>query len=108
MNPYKAETRNYPVDYGSLVELVYMCKVRIPKGFMVEEAPESRIMMLPGNAARYIYNVATASDSEWITITSSLQINRNIFLQQEYPNLREFYNQVVAKQAEQIVFKKKL
>ena len=32
---------------------------------------------------------------------------RSIFDQTEYPNLREFYNQVVAKQAEQIVLKKK-
>jgi hypothetical protein len=108
MNPYKSETRNYPVDYGSLVEQIYLCKIKVPDGFALEEAPESKILVLPGNAAKYVYNVSTASGGEWITVTSSFQINRNIFLQQEYPNLREFYNQVVAKQAEQIVFKKKL
>jgi len=31
---------------------------------------------------------------------SNLQINRSLFVQDEYPNLREFYNQVVAKHAE--------
>lgn len=108
MNPYKSETRHYPVDYGSLVEHVYLCKIKVPAGFVLEEAPESKILVLPGNAAKYVYNVSAASTGEWISVTSSFQINRNIFLQQEYPNLREFYNQVVAKQAEQIVFKKKL
>jgi hypothetical protein len=36
-----------------------------------------------------------------------MQINKNLFPQDEYPNLREFYSQVVAKQTEQIVLKKK-
>jgi hypothetical protein len=108
MNPYKAESRVYPVDYGSLVEQVYHCRIKVPEGYTIEEAPESKIMTLPGNAARYIYNIAAGPLGDWITITSSFQINRNIFLQQDYPNLREFYNQVVAKQAEQIVLKKKI
>jgi hypothetical protein len=108
MNPYKAETRVYPVDYGSLVEEIYMCKIRVPEGFTVDEAPESKILVLPGNAARYIYNVATSLEGDWVSITSNFQINKSLFLQQDYPDLREFYNQVVAKQAEQIVFKKKL
>lgn len=108
MNPYKAESRTYPVDYGSLVEQIYLCRVKVPSGYAIEEAPESKILTLPGNAARYIYNVASTPQGDWITITSSFQINRNIFLQQDYPDLREFYNQVVAKQAEQIVLKKKV
>ena len=107
-NPYKSETRVYPVDYGSKVEKVYLCKVRAPQGYVLEQAPESKILMLPGNAARFIYNVAASPQGDWVSVTASFQINRNIFTQQEYPNLREFYNQVVAKESEQIVFKKKL
>jgi len=36
-----------------------------------------------------------------------LSINKPMFIQVDYPILREFYNHVVAKQAEQIVLKKK-
>jgi hypothetical protein len=36
-----------------------------------------------------------------------LAVGRSLFVQDEYVNLREFYNLVVAKQAEQIVLKKK-
>jgi len=107
-NPYKTESRVYPVDYGNLVEQVYLCQIKVPAGYILEETPESKIITLPGNTAKYIYNVSVAPSGDHLTITSSFQINRNIFLQQEYPNLREFYNQVVAKQAEQIVLKKKL
>ena len=108
MNPFKAESRVYPVDYGSLVEHVYLCRIKVPEGFTIDETPQSKVVSLPENAARYIYNVAATPTGDWITITSSFQINRNIFLQQDYPYLREFYNQVVAKQAEQIVLKKKI
>ncbi|MFM6347467.1 MAG: hypothetical protein ACKPFK_20290, partial [Dolichospermum sp.] len=58
----------------------------------------------PGNTARYIFNVAQSENS--INITSSMSINKGVFAQDEYPNLLEFFNQMVAKQAEQIVLKK--
>ena len=104
-NPFKLENREYPVDFGSPVEKVYMCKIAVPEGYAIDELPQSKIMTLPGNAARYLFNVA--QNGNMISVTSSLAINKNLFLQDEYPNLREFYNQVVAKQAEQIVLKKK-
>jgi hypothetical protein len=62
--------------------------------------------MLPENSARYIFSVS--QNGNLVTVTSFLSINKSIFTQLEYPNLREFYNQVVAKQAEQIILKKKL
>ena len=83
-----------------------MCKITIPEGYTVDELPQSKVLMLPGNAGKYVYNVANTGNS--ITLLSNFQINKSLFLQTEYPNLREFYNQVIAKQAEQIVLKKKL
>ncbi len=107
-NPYKSETRVYPVDYGSPIEKVYLCKITAPDGYVLDQAPEGKILMLPGNAARYIFNVASSPNGNWVSVTSNFQINKSIFSQQDYLDLREFYNQVVAKQSEQIVFKKKL
>jgi hypothetical protein len=104
-NPFKAEKRDYPVDFGSPLERLYVSRISVPKGYVVEELPASQIFVLPGNGAKYLFNIATIGDA--ISITSNLQINKSLFLQEEYPDLREFYNRVVAKQAEQIVLKKK-
>ncbi|MFM7854420.1 MAG: transglutaminase, partial [Flammeovirgaceae bacterium] len=104
-NPFKQETRNYPVDFGAPFDFVYILKITLPQGFVVEELPKSKVLTLPGNAARYIFNVAQSGST--INITSNFSVNKGIFSQEEYPNLREFYNQMVAKQAEQIVVKKK-
>lgn len=95
----------YPVDYGSLKERIYMCKIAIPEGYVIDEMPPNKVISLPGGAAKYTYSVTQVGNK--ISILSNFQINRNIFIQTDYPNLREFYNQVVAKQAEQIVLKKK-
>ncbi|HLZ17778.1 MAG TPA: hypothetical protein VKQ08_12090, partial [Cyclobacteriaceae bacterium] len=104
-NPFKSEAREYPVDYGNKVERTYLCKLTVPDGFSVDELPKSRVLALPENAARYAYNITQLNNV--ISITSSFQVNKTLFVQTEYGGLREFYNQVVAKQAEQIVLKKK-
>ena len=103
-NPFKLPAREYPVDFGSNLEKIYMCKLSIPDGYAVDELPQSKMWMLPGNAGKYMYNVSQSGNT--IHITSNFQINKSLFLTEEYPNLREFYNLIIAKQAEQIVLKK--
>ncbi|KXK24906.1 MAG: hypothetical protein UZ12_BCD005001772 [Bacteroidetes bacterium OLB12] len=51
-----------------------------------------------------MYNISYSNGA--IILTSIFAINRTLFNQADYAVLREFYNQVVAKQAEQIVLKK--
>jgi hypothetical protein len=104
-NPFSLEERQYPVDFGHPIDHTYVCKIKIPDGYRVDELPVSKVLMLPGNAARYSYSVSQLGDV--VNLTSTFQINKSIFVQTEYANLREFYTQVVGKQAEQIVFKKK-
>lgn len=104
-NPFKLENREYPVNFGSPFEKVYMIKINLPEGYSIEEVPKSKVLLLPENAAKYIYSVSLLGNV--LTITSSMSINKSLFSQPEYPHLREFYNQVVAKQDEQIVVKRK-
>ncbi|HEX6227228.1 MAG TPA: transglutaminase domain-containing protein, partial [Chryseolinea sp.] len=103
-NPFKSEKREYPVDFGSPHERMYMTKIIIPKGYRLDELPKPQIFMLPENAAKFVYNIVITGDV--INVTSHLQINKSLFIQDEYPHLREFYTRVVSKQAEQIVLKK--
>jgi Domain of Unknown Function with PDB structure (DUF3857)/Transglutaminase-like superfamily len=103
-NPFKEDGRIYPIDYGAPSETVYMCKIVIPDGYKIDEMPQSKVLALPQNGGRYLYNIS--QNGGVINLTSIFNINRTLFAQTEYPLLREFYNQVVAKQAEQIVLKK--
>ncbi len=91
-NIFTRETREYPVDFGTAVERTYMAKIALPEGYGVDELPKSRIIVLPGNAAKFSYNVTQTGNT--ITTVSMLQVNKSMFLQTEYPDLREFYNQL--------------
>jgi hypothetical protein len=104
-NIFKHEKREYPVDFGSPADRTYMCKIVLPEGYAVDELPKPKVIVLPGNAAKFSYNISQTGNV--LNVISMLQINKALFLQDEYPHLREFYNQVVAKQSEQIVLKRK-
>lgn len=104
-NPFKSEKREYPVDFGSPMEETILFKIAIPEGYVVDELPQSKVIAMPENGARYVYNITQSGNQ--IAFTSMFHINKSLFTQLEYPYLREFYNQIVAKQAEQIVLKKK-
>lgn len=104
-NPFKSDKRIYPIDFGHPYDEVYLVKILVPDGYTIDEMPKPKAIGLPGNIARYSYNSSQTGNT--INVTSTLSINKGLFVPEEYPNLREFYNQIVAKQAEQIVLKKK-
>jgi hypothetical protein len=104
-NPFNAEARKYPINFGMAVEKTYMCKITLPEGYQIDEIPQNKLIALPGGAGRYTYNISQMGNV--VNLTSTFIITRVLFGQDEYKPLREFYGQVVAKQAEQIVLKKK-
>ena len=104
-NPFKSEAREYPVDFGSPFDHVHFIKITIPAGYAIEELPAAKAVALTNNSGKFLFNVT--QNNGIITVTSNVQINKGLFAQTEYQSLREFYAQVVAKQAEQIILKKK-
>ncbi len=104
-NPYKLEKRDYPVDYGAPFDRVFIGKFTLPEGYAVEELPKPKILMLPEGGGKYVYNVTVIGNT--ISVVSQFMINKSSFSTDEYPTLKEFYTQVVAKQSEQVVLKKK-
>jgi hypothetical protein len=104
-NRFRTEKREYPVDYGSPFDEIYLGKITLPDNYVVEELPKSKVFILPNGGGKYVYNISVVGNA--INVISQLIINKSSFSTDEYPLLRELYNQVVAKQAEQIVLKKK-
>ena len=104
-NPFKMEKREYPVDYGVPFDEVYFGKITIPTGFEVDEMPKPIAFALPENGGRFTYNISVNGNT--IVVVNQLSIAKTSFETEQYLYLREFYTQVVAKQNEQIVLKKK-
>jgi hypothetical protein len=70
----------------------------------VDEYPQNSKIVLPNNSAEFTYTFKQIGQT--IQIISKLKVNKIMFYTDEYANLREFYNLIIQKHKEQIVFKK--
>jgi hypothetical protein len=103
-NPFKSPERRFPVDMGVPVEKSFAATYMLPEGYTVEELPKNIALVLPGNAGRFTF--MAQQEQGKLQVASRLSFNKAVFSPEEYGALREFYNQVIAKHAEQVVLKK--
>lgn len=105
-NPFKAAERFYPVEMPYCMDETFLLRMDVPEGYQVDELPKSMMLKLneEGDGV-FEYRIAASGDA--ISLRSRLTIKRSLFSPDEYEMLREFFNVVVKKQNEQIVFKKK-
>ncbi len=104
-NPFKMDTRKYPVDYGHNIKSRYILKLQLPEGYEVTDMPKPCNIVLPDKSARFTYQALLSGNT--VQLNANFEINKTVFVETEYHLLKEFYNQVIAKQAEVIMLKKK-
>jgi hypothetical protein len=105
-NPFKAAQRNYPVEMPYAIDETYLLRLDVPKGYVIDEMPKQLMLKLnEDNEGMFEYRISESNGI--ISMRSRLRISRAYFLPEEYEMLREFFNYVVKKHNEQIVFKKK-
>jgi hypothetical protein len=104
-NPFKSATRLYPVEMSCVSEKYYVLNMEIPTGYEIDELPKSQKFLLNESEGYFDYQVEAAGNT--IKIKSSVVLNKAIFEPEEYDSLKNFYNTIIKKQAEIIVFKKK-
>jgi len=104
-NPFKAQNRLYPVEMPYRINDTYYLKMDIPAGYVVDEIPKSERVMFNEDEGMFEYLVSK-SEKE-ISIKTVIKLNKATFVNEDYETLREFFNHIVKKQAEQIVLKKK-
>ena len=103
-NPFKLEKRNYPVDFAVQRQFKHIMRLEIPEGFVIDEAPKPAKVVLPNGDGEFIYHIATLGNI--IQFMSDIKIKRVVFDSEAYPFIKEFYEIIVAKHAEQVVLKR--
>jgi Domain of Unknown Function with PDB structure (DUF3857) len=105
-NWFKATERSYPVEMPFAMDETVNLQLEVPAGYVIDELPGSVIVKLNEEGdGLFEYRISQSGDN--ISFRSRLRISRAYFLPEEYEMLREFFNLVLKKHAEQIVFKKK-
>jgi hypothetical protein len=105
-NPFKSAQRLYPVEMPFTIDQTLNLQMQVPAGYVVDELPKQTVVKLNENDDA-IFEYRISQSGENISFRSRLQIKKAFFQPDEYETLREFFNLVVKKHNEQIVFKKK-
>ncbi|MGR3810515.1 DUF3857 domain-containing protein [Jiulongibacter sp. NS-SX5] len=100
-NPFKKKDRQFPVDIGHSTASMVKATYDIPEGFEVEELPQSTSIALPDKGGKFMFAVQELNNQ--IVVFSRINLNKTQYAAAEYPYLKEFYDRIVEKHAEQIV-----
>ncbi len=105
-NPFKSARRLYPVEMPYAMDETYVLYLEVPAGYVADELPKSMILKLnEQDDAMFEYRISQSDNV--ISLRCRIQFKRAHFMPDEYETLREFFNLIVNKQSEQVVFKKK-
>lgn len=104
-NPFKAAERKYPVEMPYKINDIYTFSIEIPAGYMVDEVPKSTRVLFNEDEGSFEFLVAKSETD--VKISSKIKFSKAYFPAEDYPSLRSFFDYIVKKHAENIVFKKK-
>lgn len=103
-NPFKAEERNYPIDYGYPIREKYIINYEIPEGFVVESLPENANLVFGNDTFNFKYLVSNRNNT--IQIMMDFLINTSLLSSDKYLDVKKFYQDLIDKEKEKIVLKK--
>jgi hypothetical protein len=103
-NPFKQETRAFPIDYSFPFMDKFSVNLQIPEGYSVETMPASINLVLQDELGgfKFLTNVIGST----IQISAQHQIKSSIIGAEYYDALKEYYKKVIEKMNEKIVLKK--
>lgn len=103
-NPFKLQTRKYPVDFGCPYNYSYQVILKLPEEYTLENVPENVKVVLPEKGGSFLYSASLMGNQ--LVISSEFKINKLIYGQLQYPMIKQLFQHVVDKYNEKIVIKK--
>jgi hypothetical protein len=95
---------NAKVEHDYPQTRTYILNLKVPAGYQVQEMPKSVLMKFPGELAEFRYQVNRQNDL--IQLLTTVNFKSSVIPSEYYGHLREFYDQIISKYREAIVFKK--
>jgi len=92
-NPFKLKERSYPIDFGYPQTYQYTLKLTIPQSYKIKNLPTKTAIHLPNKGGMYLFDVQERNNE--IILISRIATKRSFYLPEEYPYLKEFYNQII-------------
>lgn len=103
-NPFKQPDRQFPVDFAYAFDESFIATYTLPAGYVADELPKPLVLSLPQNGGRFTYQVQQTGNQ--LAVVSRISLRKSLYTAEEYPFLKEFYEKILLKNAEQVVLKK--
>ncbi len=105
-NPFTAESRTYPIDFGFPFNTTYIVTLDLGEVYEIAEVPQNRIIKLPNNDGSLSITYDVAGNK--INIRLSSQISTVFYTVEAYQSLKEYFKMLIdIQQNEAIVLKTK-
>lgn len=91
-NPFKLQNRKYPVDFGYPNEESFRISIALPENIEVVAIPKSEGFKLPNNDAFYLFKADIKNNI--LSINFQYNINKKVFLNDQYQLLKSFYSKM--------------
>ena len=100
-NPFKRETREFPVDFAYPFKRTYIATYTLPEGMEPETVPEPLALGIPSGAVTYTRQVGFQNGQ--LQVHAVLDVAASAVQPEEYSALRDLYDEIVAAEAEALV-----
>lgn len=100
-NPFKLDKREFPIDFGFPFSDKYSISIAVPEGYAAESIPNPVLLKIPDDLGSFRFIPKVIGNK--IQLVVSFDINKAIISADKYLFLKEFFNQMITKEAEQIV-----
>lgn len=105
-NMFKHEERLFPVDFAYPFKENYRITINFPETYEINKLPQSVSYKMPDDKGSF--TISYLSEGSTVAVTSIITLTKSIYTPEEYFDLKQLFKAIIEKQAEQIVFKKKV
>lgn len=103
-NPFKAESRTFPIFFDNVYSNVDMLKIKIPEGYEIESIPEKLNIATPDKLLTVMINFSVVNGE--IAMTKITKLSETIISPSYYEAVKTVYDQLESKMKEKIVLAK--
>lgn len=102
-NPFKKDTRDFPIDFTYPRNYQQTVVIELPEGYAFDELPKN-LRIATADRALYM-SIIYSIEGNKLTMLMKFNIKETMFLASRYNEIKSFFDNVVAKENEQIVIR---
>lgn len=103
-NPFKADTRDYPIFFGFPQTKKFNITIKVPEGYQVTSIPESSKASLGDDMGSYTYLIKESPGM--IQLSVVLALKSPVILSDDYDYVKGMFSEIIEKENEKIILSK--